>query len=87
MRKMSGALGLALLVLLLSSGASEALFPAGKPATTGEAAKEYAKEAVRDSTDAAKNVGEAHVASVIKHLNQKFRNCACLSLMVACFYR
>lgn len=65
MRNVSGVLGLTLLVLLLSPCASEALWPEKKPATAGEAAKEYAKEAARDTADAAKNVGKALVANAI----------------------
>lgn len=57
MRKMSGILGLTLLVLLLSPATSEALWPEKKPATAGEVAKEYAKEANQATTDAASNVG------------------------------
>jgi hypothetical protein len=59
MRKMTGILGLTLLVVLLSPSLSGALWPEEKkPATAGEAAKEYAKEAVRDAKDATANVGE-----------------------------
>jgi hypothetical protein len=59
MRNVSGILELSLLVLLLSPCSSVALWPEKTPDTRGEAAKEYAKEAVRDTADAAKNVGES----------------------------
>lgn len=68
MGKMSGILGLTLLVLLISPATSEAPLPEEKkPATAGEAAKEYAKEAVRDATDAPKKVGEGLLPSAIKN--------------------
>jgi len=70
MMKMSGILGFLLLVLLLSPATSEALWPEEKkPATSGEAAKEYAKEASRQTTDAASNVGEALLQPAIIHIN------------------
>lgn len=55
-----GVLGLVVLVVLLASpGSSDAIWSGKKePATAGEAAKEYAKEAVRNTADAAANVGE-----------------------------
>lgn len=55
-----GVLGLiVLMVLLVSPAASDAIWSGKKePATAGEAAKEYAKEAVRNTADAAANVGE-----------------------------
>lgn len=59
MRNFSGILGLTLLALLLLPCVSEALWSEKKPATRGEAAKEHAKEAVRNTADAAKNVGES----------------------------
>lgn len=65
MRKMSGILGLTLLVLLLSPATSEALWPEKKPATAGETAKEYAKDANQATTDAASNVGEVLLPSAI----------------------
>ena len=90
MRKMSEIFGLMLLVLLLSSGASEALGREKKPATSGETAKEYAKQAVRDTANAAQNVGEALVASG-NHtyglkVHKPVRVCTVLAtvLMVAC---
>lgn len=64
MRKMTGVLGLTLLVLVLSPSLSGALWPEEKkPATSGEAAKEYAKAAVRDAKDATANVGEGYISS------------------------
>jgi hypothetical protein len=56
-----GVLGLiVLVVLLVSPAASDAIWSGKKqPATAGEAAKEYAKEAVRNTADAAANVGES----------------------------
>lgn len=57
MRRMSGVLGLTLLVLLLSPATTEALWPEKKPATTGEAAKEYARGASQATTDATRNAG------------------------------
>lgn len=53
---MTRVLGFTVLVILLFAG-SEALLHDRKPATSGEAAKEYAKEVVRDTADATKNAG------------------------------
>jgi hypothetical protein len=55
---MTRVLGFTVLVILLFAG-SEALLHDRKPATSGEAAKEYAKEVVRDTADATKNAGNA----------------------------
>lgn len=54
-------LGIVLLVLLVSPAGSEAIWSGKKdpePASAAEAAKEYAKEAVCSTADAAANVGE-----------------------------
>lgn len=57
----AGALGLGLLIVLLLSPVSTEAIWGGRneeAATAAEAAKEYAKGAVRNTADAASNVGE-----------------------------
>ena len=63
MGKMGGAWGLMVLVVLLVSPAGSGAIWSGKkePATSGEAAKEYAKGAVRNVADAASDAGERFV--------------------------
>jgi len=75
MRKMSGILGLTLLVLLLSLATSEALWPEKKPATAGEAARGYAKGANQATTDAAGNAGEDLLPSAIIHEPKFLKQC------------
>ena len=63
MGKMGGMLAFAVLVVLLVSPAGADAIWSGKKdsATAGQAAKEYAKEAVRNTADAAANVGEESI--------------------------
>lgn len=59
-----GVLGLVVLLVLLVG--SDAIWSGKKePATAGQAAKEYAKEAVRNTADAAANVGKDFLTSCV----------------------